>query len=630
MAKQTNTSDRGSIDWKDLEGPRVDRRTSLKLLKAFGATAMTGALAGCGGSGDGASSPEADSGGSDQTASDSGTGSEATSEPTSERRGGTLEAIFSTDQIPELDPHYMDNPSEFQIQSNIMNGITKITPAGEIVGDLAKDWEIPDNTTYVFSFYEDVTWHNGDEFTAEDVKWSLERLQGLDDSPHQGKVASVESIEVTGEYELTINMSSPTAPFLAFMTRGPGRAGVIVHRSAGTESQSSGSQAQQEYNQMPIGTGPFELTERESGSSLTLERFDDYWETDEDGNQLPYLDGVNIRLLTEGNTIFTSVNSGSAHVVDSVSGSIYQKAQNTTGLQAGTAKPGAFKCVDFVSALPHEHPERASYAGGYPESEVTDKWQEQDLPTTDPRVRKAITMAIDREDLVEKAWFGAAVPARQFYNPLMGWVHEESPPQESGQHYDPEQAMALLDEAGYTGDPRMELTFLGPTESKRPMTVIQQHLSEVGIDVELVIKSPNAAGNEAYQYIHPLFRYDGGSDIDPFMSHWNQRGSPDPTRDYVEEWGLGSWSKGLWANQAFDEKLIEDYQTATFEERSQVLQEAMEIHESLEVGPHEGDQGGPSCAMTVFPLSLKISTDGVSGLSYPAGLTDFHTAHLTE
>ena len=628
MTKKNNTNYQESIDQSDLEGPKVDRRTSLKLLKAFGATAMTGSLAGCGGGGGGGGDGGGGGGGGDaaSTAAESGTGSESMSE----RRGGTLEAILSTDQIPELDPHYMDNPSEFQIQSNIMSGITKITPEGEITGDLAEDWEIPDDTTYVFTFHENVTWHNGDEFTAEDVKWSLDRLRGLDDSPHQGKVASVESMEVTGDYELTINLSSPTAPFLAFLTRGPGRAGVIVHRSAGTETQSSGSQAQQEYNRMPIGTGPFELTERESGSSLTLERFDDYWETDEDGNQLPYLDGVNIRLLTEGNTIFTSLSSGSAHVVDSVPGSIYQQAQNTESLQTGTAKPGAFKTVDFVSAPPHEHPERASYAGGYPESEVTDKWEEQDLPTTDPRVRKAITMAIDREDLIQKAWFGAASPARQFYNPLMGWMYEEDPPQERGQHYDPERARTLLDEAGYTGDPRMELTFLGPTPSRRPMTVIQQQLSEIGIEVELVIKSPNVAGNEAYQYIHPLFRYDGGSDIDPFMSHWNQRGSPDPTRDYVEEWGLGSWSKGIWANEAFDQKLIESYQTPSFEDRRQILHEAMEIHESIEAGPHEGDQGGPSCAMTVFPLSLKVSTDSVSGLSYPAGLTDLHTAYLTE
>jgi len=622
MTKKNNINHRESIDKSDLEGPKVDRRTSLKLLKAFGATAITGSLAGCGGSG----GDDTDSDGSGQAGSEP----ETESQPASERQGGTLEAILSTDQIPELDPHYMDDPPEFQIQSNIMNGITKITPEGEIVGDLAKDWEIPDNTTYVFSFHENVTWHNGDEFTAEDVKWSLERLQGLDDSPHQGKVSSVESIELTGEYELIINMSSPTAPFLAFLTRGPGRAGVIVHRSAGTEQQSSGSETQQEYSQMPIGTGPFELTARESGSSLTLERFDDYWETDEDGNQLPYLDEVNVRLLTEGSTIFTSLSSGSAHVVDSVSGSIYQRAQNTGGLQTSTAKPGSFKCVDFVSALPHEYPERASYAGGYSESEVTDKWQDQDLPTTDPRVRKAITLAIDREALVERAWFGAASPARQFYNPLMGWVHEADPPQERGQHYDPERAMELLDEAGYTGDPRVEMTFLGPTQSKRPMTVIQGQLSEVGIEVELVLKSQNAADNEAYQYIHPLFRYDGGSDIDPFMSHWNQRGSPDPTRDYVQEWGLGSWSKGIWANEEFDRKLIEEYQTAGFEERREVLHEAMAVHESLDSGMRESDQAGPSCAMTVFPLNLKINTDSVSGLSFPAGLTDFHTAYLTE
>lgn len=609
------------IKKSDLEGPKIDRRTTLKLLGPLAATAATGGLAGCTASDEGSG----DSGGNGGGTTAAGDGTTAAGDgdtPSSDRYGGTVEAVWSFDRLRSLDPAYQNDGDEFQVSCNILNGITRITEEGEIVGDLAKDWTLPDESTYVFTFYDNITWHNGDSFSAEDAKWSLERQKNLDDSPHAPKLGQVDSIEASGN-ELTVHLSNPVAPFLSFLTNGPGRAGIITHRSAGENPE--------EYGVQPIGTGPFEITDRRVGEELTLTRFEDYFETDEDGNQLPYLDEVHIRMLPEPSTQWSAIQSGNAHLINRAGGNNFQQAKSSDLAKTAEAYPGHFTEINFLCEEPHNHRGRASYASGIPEEEITEKWKDQELPTTDPLVRKAITKAIDREEIVENAYFGAALPARQNYNPIIGWIYEEEPSEDRGQYYDPEEAERLLDEAGYTGDPRMELSYLGAPEDEREMTIIQDQLSDVGIKVNLNIKSPSAVNTERYEYINELFNYGGSSDIDPNMSHWKQRGGCDPDRDYVVEWELGTWSKSLYTNKAFDQQLIESYQTPSFEERREILHEAQRIHEKVDQEKlHEEDTVGPASSFTAFPLQVVVMRNELMNVGVPVGLTEFHEAYLQE
>jgi oligopeptide/dipeptide ABC transporter ATP-binding protein len=130
----------------------------------------------------------------------------------------------------------------------------KIGPDGAIVGDLASDWSLPDGSTYVFDLKEGATFHNGDPLGAAAVKASFERLMGLDDSPHLGKVEQIESVTAEDETTLRISLSEVVGPFISFLTCGPGRAGTIVHAPSATENPD-------EYNRMPVGSGAVELLE---------------------------------------------------------------------------------------------------------------------------------------------------------------------------------------------------------------------------------------------------------------------------------------------------------------------------------------------------------------------------------
>ncbi|MFB6301076.1 MAG: ABC transporter substrate-binding protein, partial [Halobacteriales archaeon] len=530
-----------------------------------------------------------------------------TEAPSSDKIGGTVDAGWLIDELVELDPHYVDLGHQIMVHSNVFNGIVKLDPNNKIVGDLAADWSIPDDTTYVFQLEDGVTFHNGDTLDAAAAKASLNRLKSLDDSPHNAKAAVIDSMDASGT-ELTVHLSEPTSPFLTFMVRGPGRAGTIVNAKAAEEM------GREKYTRNPIGSGPFKVGERSTGESLTLNKFEDYWETDSNGNSYPYLDQINIQLIPEASTIWSAMQSGSIQVSSTIGGEFANQAKQMGQFEVRAASSGDWANVAFLSNDPAEMPEAAKYASGY--DEVTDKWQNEELITKDPKVRRALAMAINREELVDKAYFGFAVPAHTLYNPVIGWLYEalggEEP--EPGQYYDPEKAQQLLEEAGY-GD-GFSATLLGDSaEDKRTTTVLQQQFSEIGVDVEVDLQQPSAYWDKIYRYDTMLSMYGGAADIDPWMSHWRQHGTPDPDGPA----NIGSWSKGLHSDEEFDELIIEDFRTPKLEDRKGILTDANEI--LMENSPF---------GMTVFPLTPKVTSSSLKGVGIQGGLTNFHYAWLDQ
>jgi len=574
------------FDKEDLEGPRIDRRTATKLLAAGG---LTG-LAGCSGGGDAG-------GGGTESGSESSESSESSGSGGSS--GGSIAAGWNIDEIEYLDPHYIDKGQEIYLSSNIYSGLVKIGADGSIVGDLANDWSLPDSSTYVFDLKEGATFHNGDPLDAEAVKASFERLMSLDDSPHLGKVSSVESITAEDATTLRISLSETVGPFISFLTRGPGRAGTIVHAPSATENPD-------EYNQMPVGSGAFELTERESGEYLQLEAHDGYFGTDGEGSALPYLDSVRIDLIPEPSTMWTAIRGGEIDYSISIPAQNAGQAESMGNLNVVGTNPGAWFCIAPLCNDPADV-EFNQFASG--SAEATDKWSDEDLPTTDKRVRQAIAMAIDREALIERAFFGYAEPAHSVFNPALAWLYEEEP--DPGQYYDPEAAQQLLDEAGYTGEPRMSLSLLGTPSDERRMTVVQEMLSQIGIEVQLNVQQSSAYWDNLYQYENELVMYDGYVDIDPWMSLWKQLKTP------VESGSAGKWQANLYSNPEFNSLLEQDYGTSDQAQRKEILRQAEEIF--IEDTPW---------AMTTFPLIPKASSSELTGVGNQAGLSNFHTARL--
>lgn len=579
------------ISKEDLEGPKIDRRTAVKLLGAGG---MAG-LAGCVGSDD------SDGSGGNPGGTSS---SETNTPPSSDARGGSIEAGWAFDAVELLDPHYVDLWQQITIFSNIFSGIVKINSKGEIVGDVAKDWSLPDEKTYEFTLREGITFHNGDTLDAEAAKWSIERLMELDDSPHVGKVSDIETVEAPDSTTLRINLETAVAPFITFMTRGPGRAGTIVNKTAVEEDA-------ERYKRFPVGSGPFELTDRKSGESLTLTAYDEYWETDENGNSLPYLDEITINLIPEPSTMWSALSTGGIQYADEIPPQNAKQSENTGGVEVSGVSSGEWSCLALLCNDPasEEWATRQSYASG--NDQPTDHWEDEEIPTKDPKVRQAIAHAIDREELVQKAYFGYADPAHSILNPAIAWAYEEKP--DGAQVHDPEKAKQLLEEAGYTGDTRFTTRILGTPTDERVMTVIQQQLAAVGIEAELDVQQESSYWDNIYLYNHMLAVYGGGGDIDPWMSWWKQLRTP------MEEGSSGTWQKNLYSNEEFDEHLSKSYNTPKKDARLEHIRAAERIF--LEDNPF---------AMTTFPLTPKGRQAKLKNVGNQNGLSNFHRAFVQE
>ncbi|WP_423751002.1 ABC transporter substrate-binding protein [Salinirarus marinus] len=588
------------VDRSDLEGPKIDRRTATKLFSLAGFSGIA-SLAGCSGE-DGGSGGDG-GGGTAGGGSDGGDGGTTQTEtPSTGSQGGSVEAALAgIDQVAHLNPHRINQAFEVQVASNIFSALLKLNDNAEIVGDLATDWTIPDNTTYEFTIAEGVTFHNGDTLDSEAIKWSIESLMENDASPRQGNTSAIESIEAPDPTSLTISLSQPQAPFISFLTRGVGRVSTVINQTAYEEDP-------EEYDRMPVGSGPFEITNRDSGSSITLEAYDDYWETDSDGNQLPYLDQVTFNIVPEATTAWNAVRSGSMHYSDNMPPQQAQQAEQAPNISVRNVSTATWHCLAPLCVKPHEHPEWARRASG--SEEITDKWEGTDLPTTDARVRRAISLAINRTEIVERAYFGTAREAHQLYNYQVGWLPHDEMPQ---QQHDPEQAEQLLEEAGYTGEPRVSMSLLAPTGWEREATVLQAQLSNVGIDLELNVVQFSEFYDLLYAYTHELVIAYGAQDMDPWMSHWKQLHTP------TGENNKGVWQKGLYSNEEFDQLMQEDFSQAAPEDRVPILKDMMEIF--VEDAPY---------AMTAFLREVRPYSDSLSGFETPVGQSNFHYASLEQ
>ena len=560
-----------AFDKKSLEGPRIDRRTTLKLL---GAAGFTSSLAGC-------------------------TGGE---DPDDGPSGSSIEAGWNLDQVDNLDPHLVGLGKEMSIMHNIHAGLLRLDGEGAIVGELASDWTIQDDVTYEFELVEGATFHNGDPVDADAVKWSMERLMETPESPHIDKVEDVEEIEVIDDHNLVIRLEEPNAPFLAFMTTAPGRAGAVVNQSAIEEMGD-------DYTNMPVGAGPFEIADRTSGESLTLTAFDEYFETDDEGNQLPYLDEIVINLIPEPSTMWTALETDSIQFSEELPTEQANNAEQMPGV-AVEGTDTAYRAISFLANDPAEVPEWAIEAGNPDsEDEVYDGWEGEDIPTEDPRVRRAIAMAIDREELVETALRDWGIPAHSIWQPATEWLYEEEP--ENGQYHDPERARELLDEAGYTGEPRISGEMLGRPEDERTLTVLEQQLEEIGVEITPDIRQPSGFWDSIYNFEHLFAITDAVTNIDPWMAWYRQLGTPDGTGT------SGHWQKGLWSNEEFDELIRESLVTPEQDEREEIVREAEQIF--FEEAPY---------AMLYFPVDPVGYNENLEGVQLPTGLANFHFAQF--
>lgn len=547
-----------------IEGPVVDRRTTLSLLSAAG----LGGLAGC-------TSGESDGNDGDESQGEGDSDGSSGSQDIS--TGGRLQAGWFTGSIDTLDPPYISVGQYFQLASNVFSGLTKLGPDLQIEGDLAEDWSVADDgATFTFSLRDDVTFHNGAEFSADDVKYTIRRTIE-EDAPAASKLSSLQPIdgggvEIGGDYEVTIRWEEPNVTSLVYLTRGPGRAATIVSQDAIEEMGAD------QYNVTPVGTGPFKITSHEVGNSVTLDAYDDYFETDENGTQLPYLDGIDVQPIPEPSSIVNALRSGDIQFANLLPLQNLDQLEDDAAANTDVA-PG----INWYGLAMNE---------------------ERD-PFSDRQARRGIAKVIDNERFVETAYFGNALPDTGVINRGTGWVWREDKPDD--QNYAPEEGQQLLEESGAAG---ASFSILANEGGTREAEAMRQQLNEAGLDVDIeqVTSSTYWTRYEEGDYDTTI----AGSiiDPDPEQSLWNFYRLPD-------EGGVWNWVR--YENEEVHNLLAEQRAETNREDRRNLL---WEIEDTLIAdAPH---------AFLVHQDDISGVREEVGGFNHLSGLRNFHSVYLNE
>jgi ABC-type transport system substrate-binding protein len=454
---------------RDLSGPVLERRTVLRLLAASGALTAAHLMPNFG------------------------------ITPAAAASGGTLSCGWSgVGEFRTLDPAQIAQVLLFQIASNVLSGLTHINPQLQAEGDLALDWEVnAAGTEYVFNLREDVTFHNGDPFNADDVLFTYERSKNPDKSIHSRVLDNVSGVEKLGDHKVKISLIKPQASFLVkTLERSSGRAMTIVSRGA---LESMGDSA---YGLMPVGTGPFKVTDHQLGQSITLERNEKFYDPER-----PKLDKVVITPIIDPEPFAAALEAGDIQISggNPIPPELIDRLETNPDLVTSTVPGPGFSGV-FIN--PHREPMKVADFS-IPLDEL--KKQKGFM------VRLAIAKAMDRDLYIKQAHFGRATPGFGTINPAMGFYFDASIGQTSEQRFDLAEAQRLLAEAGFPGGEGFPTLKLGTTANlRRDSQVIQNILNvNLGINIELEVKDSPVLLDEFLSCNYDLSRLGSGGDFDP-------------------------------------------------------------------------------------------------------------------
>lgn len=332
-------------------------------------------------------------------------------------------------------------------------------PSLEPKPGLAESWTIsPDKKTYTFKLRPNVKWHDGKPFTAEDVKFSVEKIVKPYHSRGHAYFGELQDIATPDPLTVVFTLKKPVPYFMNVFQAGETPI-LPAHAFAGVDMSKAASVRGAEIMQKPIGTGPFRFKEWQKGSYIALERNKDYWLAG-----FPCLDGIIVRMIPDGAARAIAVETGEVDLVP------------MSGLPEAE-----------VQRLASSPKLETSTAGS--EALGPNMWLEVNMrekPLQDLRVRQAISMALDRERIADVIWYGQGKPARGPIVSTGAFFNKSLPAYE----YNPAKAGKLLDEAGYprgAGNIRFKLTqnFLPYGENwVRLAEYVRQELGKIGIPVE--------------------------------------------------------------------------------------------------------------------------------------------------
>ncbi len=342
-----------------------------------------------------------------------------------------------------IDPRYATDAYSHQVIELCYNGLMKKDIKGRPVPDLAKEVVAISPTTYLVRLKKGITFHDGSELTARDVKYTYEFLKDpKNGTPHSGTFGKIKEIRTLNDYSLEIELKEPFAPFPTALTV------PIVKNGTPKEALKDGEN----------GTGPFKMIKYLPDEELEFVPYSNYFEGS------PKIKKLKVKIVMDDNVRFLQLKKGEINfVINGVTPDLVEELKKEKKLEV-IESPGS----------------NFSYLG----------FNLKDPVLRNKKVREAIAHGINRQQIIDSILKGLAIPGETLISPLY-WAHE---PNVRKYEYDPELSRKLLDEAGYPDPdgagpkPRFTLTYKTSQNDlrRRIAQVIQEQLREIGIELKIV------------------------------------------------------------------------------------------------------------------------------------------------
>lgn len=447
--------------------------------------------------------------------------------------------------VSSLDPHYNVVTPNHAISEHIFSRLVLQDEKLRIQPGLAKSWEVSseDNKVWTFHLRDDVKWHDGVKFTADDVLFTFNRVPTVENSPSSYSIYTqpVSKIEVLDERTIRFTTHNVFPLLPQYVAR---LAIIPRHAAEGKKS------ADYDKGVAAVGTGPYKFKEYVPGEKIVLTRNEDYWGT------LPQVKEVEFRFISNNATRVAALLSGDVDIIDAVPTTDASALKSRSGERVESTA-GVRNIYLYVD----QGGERTPFVFD------NDKRPLDKNPLTDRRVREALSKAINRPAIVKSIMNEQAAPSGQLLpEGVMGHVDDLSPPD-----YDPEGARKLLAEAGYPDG--FQITLHGPNDryvnDSEVIQAVAQMWSRIGVKTTV-----DAMPSSVYFTRAAKLEFSAG-----LLGWGTGTGEPDSPMVAVlatpdAERGRGTSNDSRYSNAEFDALLDKALATIDIGEREKVYREA--------------------------------------------------------
>ena len=443
--------------------------------------------------------------------------------------------VGTTDTARTLDPADSYDTFGSRLLKNTGNTLVGYEPGTDnLEGKLAVDWNIEEEgEIYNLELRDDVYFHNGEHMTAEDVKFSLERARDLGGMP-SSLLENMKDVEIVDDYEINIHLESPSITFLSVLAY---TVATVVPEGEYPYPDDLEEIGEEEeiFSDEVVSTGAYELASWNPGESVRLVENEDYW------GQQPHAEEVEILIYDNSEELRQALENGEIDIVyrelDPVDRELVRESEDLVHKEFESMS------IDFL---------------------VLDVTQE---PIADLNVRKAISYALDRDEINDEIYMGERLPLHSLVPEGM-MAHKPVFEEQYGAGSDIEQARAMLEEAGYSEEDPLELTLWTPDSDLRIQT--SEKIAEQ-------LKRTDMAEIEVGVEDWDEFQERMGADIKFHIIGWEPDFfDPDNFLTPFLETSSAEFLGSHYSDEEMDQMLAEQIQIIDYDERVEKLENIQE------------------------------------------------------